>query len=104
MKLPAVERTLINSQFRGMTLHVSQSNAGRLPHDIAQLTREHEPTITGHGRGFDEEDVASDSGYRQTGCNARSRSAGRCLVIDLLPAQCIPHRCAVDGDGWLALA
>ena len=104
MKFPAVERTLVNSQFGGVTLHVSQSNAGRLPHDIAQLTREHESTITRHGRCFHEEDVTAGSGYRQTGCNARSRSAGRCLVIDLLPAQCIPHRCAVDGDGWLALA
>src|SRR5215510_3924279 len=104
MKFPAVERTLVNAQFGSVTLHVSQSNAGRLPHDIAQLTREHETTITRHGRRFDEEDVPADPGYRQTGCNAWSRSAGRCLVIDLLPAQCIPHRRAVDRNGRLAFA
>src|SRR5262249_46759293 len=104
MKFPAVERTLVNAQFGSVTLHVSQSNAGRLPHTLPEPRVNHTPPPPVAGRAAEKAAPPADPGYRQTGCNAWSRSAGRCLVIDLLPAQCIPHRRAVDRNGRLAFA
>src|SRR5438874_652069 len=81
-----IEGPLVDLQLRSVTLHVSQGNAGGLFHNVAQLTREYETTLTGHGCCFDEEHVTAGARYRQARRNTRSRRARGCLVMDLLPA------------------
>src|SRR5207237_10479831 len=86
VKFPAAERPFVYPKFGCVTLYVTQSNARGLFHDIAELTRKHESGVTGHGCGFDEEDVTADSGHRQTRRDARRRCARSGFVMDLRAA------------------
>src|SRR5678815_4885764 len=96
MKLAAVERIFRNLQLRRMTLDVTQSDPCRFTHNVAQLTREDQPSTAGHGGGFDKQHISAFASYGQTRSNARNSGAGSSLVMHFGSAQGLTDALHVD--------
>src|SRR6187402_482873 len=96
MKLAAVERIFRNLQLRRMTLDVTQSDPCRFTHNIAQLTREDQPSTAGHGGGFDKQHISAIASYGKARRDTRNSSAGSGLMMHFSSAQGLTHARHVD--------